>query len=78
MSTRHHLSECDRQRAVGRLEAGQSVTTVDAAMCVSKSVISLLKKAVESGNALRKHAGGRCRNITSLENRYVALVAKRN
>ncbi|GFY28584.1 hypothetical protein TNCV_4150151 [Trichonephila clavipes] len=39
MSTRHHLSDYDRRQAVGRLEADQSVTTVAAAMGVSKSVI---------------------------------------
>ncbi|GFV48491.1 hypothetical protein TNCV_2395561 [Trichonephila clavipes] len=47
-------------------------------MGVSKSVILRLKKATEGGNALRKHAGSRGRNITPLEDRYVALVAKRN
>ncbi|GFT24466.1 hypothetical protein TNCV_3252841 [Trichonephila clavipes] len=40
MSARHHLSDYDR----GRLEAGQSVTTAAAALDVSKSVISRLKK----------------------------------
>ncbi|GFY20886.1 hypothetical protein TNCV_1121201 [Trichonephila clavipes] len=47
ISARHQLSDSDRRRAVGRLEAGQSVTTVAAAMGVSKSVIPLLKKAAE-------------------------------
>ncbi|XP_055932859.1 uncharacterized protein LOC129962883 [Argiope bruennichi] len=78
MSARYHLSAYDRGRAVGRLEVGQSVTTVAAAIGGSKSVISRLKKAAECGNALQKHAGGRGRNTTSLEDRYVALVAKRN
>lgn len=78
MSARHHLSDYDRGRAVGRLEAGQSVTTVATAMEVSKSVISRLNKAAEGGNALRKHAGGRGRNTTPQEDRFVSLVAKRN
>ncbi|KAF8773360.1 hypothetical protein HNY73_016031 [Argiope bruennichi] len=47
-------------------------------MGVSKIVILRLKKAAESGNALKKHAGGRGRNTTLLEDRYVALVAERN
>ncbi|KAF8790972.1 hypothetical protein HNY73_005911 [Argiope bruennichi] len=47
----------------GRLEAGQSVTTVAVAMGVSKSVISRLKKAAEGGNALQKHAGGRDESV---------------
>ncbi|KAF8792415.1 Dihydropyrimidine dehydrogenase [NADP(+)] like protein [Argiope bruennichi] len=71
--------ECyDRGRAVGRLEAGQSVSTVAAAMGVSKSIISRLKKASEDGNALQNHAGGRGRNTTPLGDRYIALVAKKN
>ncbi|GFS97257.1 hypothetical protein TNCV_1824281 [Trichonephila clavipes] len=56
MSARHRLSDYDRERAVKRLEAGQSVTTVTAAMGVSKSIISRLKKVAEGGNALRNHA----------------------
>ncbi|KAF8782316.1 hypothetical protein HNY73_012615 [Argiope bruennichi] len=62
MSARHHLSAYPR----GRLEAGQSVTTKAAAIGVSKSVISRLKKTAEGGNALQKHAGGRDRNTTPL------------
>ncbi|GFU57625.1 HTH_Tnp_Tc3_2 domain-containing protein [Trichonephila clavipes] len=80
MSTRHHLSDYDRGQAVGQLEAGQSITTVAAAIGVSKSVISLLKKATEGGNALRKYVcvGGRGRNITPLEDRYVSPRGKKN
>ncbi|XP_055927987.1 uncharacterized protein LOC129959189 [Argiope bruennichi] len=78
MSERYHLSAFNRGRIVGRLEAGQCVTIVAAAMDVSKSVISRLKKASKGGNALQKHAGGRGRNTTPLEDRYVALVVKRN
>ncbi|GFV50768.1 hypothetical protein TNCV_2214291 [Trichonephila clavipes] len=78
MSARHYLSDYDRGRAVGRMKAGQSVTTVATAMSVSRSVISRLTKAAEGGNALRKHAGRCGGNTTSLGNRYVAFVAKRN
>ncbi|KAF8763174.1 hypothetical protein HNY73_021381 [Argiope bruennichi] len=47
-------------------------------MGVSKSVTSRLKKEVESGNALQKHAGGHGGNTTPLEDRYVAFMAKGN
>ncbi|GFS60777.1 hypothetical protein TNCV_2001751 [Trichonephila clavipes] len=47
-------------------------------MCVSKSVISLLKKAADDGNALRKYARGYGRSVKPLEDRFVALVAKSN
>ncbi|GFU99927.1 hypothetical protein TNCV_1257761 [Trichonephila clavipes] len=70
--------EFDRRRSVGRLEAGQSVISVAAAMGVSKSVIWLLEKATEGANALQKHAEGRGRNTTPLEDHYVALVTKKN
>ncbi|KAF8791716.1 hypothetical protein HNY73_003408 [Argiope bruennichi] len=69
MSAKHHLSAYDRRRAVGRLEAGQSVTTVAAA----KGVISRLKK----WKCFVKACRGRGMNITSLEDRYIALVAKK-
>ncbi|GFW39448.1 hypothetical protein TNCV_1834311 [Trichonephila clavipes] len=52
-TAKHYLTDYDRERAVGRLEAGHSVITVAAAMSVSKSVMSRLKKAAEGGNALR-------------------------
>ncbi|GFX37955.1 hypothetical protein TNCV_3835561 [Trichonephila clavipes] len=52
LSARHHLRDSDCGRAVGRLKAGQSITTVAAAVVVSKSIISRLKKASEGGNAL--------------------------
>ncbi|GFU93707.1 hypothetical protein TNCV_2185871 [Trichonephila clavipes] len=58
LPARHHLSDYDRERVFGQLEAGQSVPNVAAAMGVSKSIISRLKKVAESGNALRNHAQG--------------------
>ncbi|KAF8774080.1 N-acetyltransferase 9-like protein like [Argiope bruennichi] len=63
----HHLNAHNR----GRLKAGQSVTNVAAAMDVSNSVISRLKKTAEGGNALQKYVGGCGRNTTPLEDRYV-------
>ncbi|GFV40027.1 hypothetical protein TNCV_4412581 [Trichonephila clavipes] len=63
-----------------RLEVGQRITTVEDAIDVSKSVISRLKKAgnAEGENALRKHAWCRCRNTTTLDDDYIAVVTKRN
>ena len=59
MFARHHLSASiivDEQ-LIGRLGAGQSVTTVS-----FKSTIPKLKVAAEGGNAMQKHAGGRQEN----------------
>ncbi|GFW58672.1 hypothetical protein TNCV_378551 [Trichonephila clavipes] len=78
LAATHHLSDYDCGRAVGRLEAGQSVTTLAAAMGVSKSVIWRFKKVVEGGNALRNHAEGQGRNTIPVEDYYVVLVVKRN
>ncbi|GFW23215.1 hypothetical protein TNCV_3803151 [Trichonephila clavipes] len=39
---------------------------------------AIIMKTAKGGNVLRKHAGSRGRNTTPLEDRYVALVAKRN
>ncbi|GFX12645.1 hypothetical protein TNCV_3157661 [Trichonephila clavipes] len=58
MSARHHFSSYDCGQEVERLEACQSVTIVAAAMGVSKSVYSRLKKSAECRNALKKHAVG--------------------
>lgn len=53
----HYLSTNDRGRALGQLEACQSITTAATVMGVSKCVISWLKKVAERGNAVQKHAG---------------------
>ncbi|GFX55266.1 hypothetical protein TNCV_3968201 [Trichonephila clavipes] len=47
-------------------------------LTIAKQQVIYAKKGAEAGNVLRKHAGGRGRNSTPLENRYVAIVAKRN
>lgn len=77
ISAKHYLNAYDRERVVGELEAGQSVTTMARVMGVSKSVISRLKTADEGGNAVRKYACGGGRNITPQEYRYVPIVAKK-
>lgn len=76
MSARHYLSAYNCRRSVGRLEAEQSVALVDTVTGVSESVISQLKKAVEGGNAIQKHDGGRGRNTLPQENRYVSRGQK--
>ncbi|KAF8790128.1 hypothetical protein HNY73_005197 [Argiope bruennichi] len=44
MSARYHLSAYDRGRAVGRLEAGQSVATVAAVMGVSECHLAIKER----------------------------------
>ncbi|GFX41610.1 hypothetical protein TNCV_3110061 [Trichonephila clavipes] len=63
MSARHHLSDCYRIRVVERLETDQNVTTV---------------AAENQKSCFQNHAEGQGRKIVTLEDRHVALVAKRN
>ncbi|GFW81823.1 hypothetical protein TNCV_2884971 [Trichonephila clavipes] len=44
MSARHHLRDYDRGRAVARLEASKSVTTIAAAMSESKECHLAIKE----------------------------------
>ncbi|GFV11446.1 hypothetical protein TNCV_1695711 [Trichonephila clavipes] len=46
--------------------------------CGEEQLDDWKQKVTESGNALRSHAEGQGRNTMPLEDRYVALVAKRN
>ncbi|GFV35771.1 hypothetical protein TNCV_913611 [Trichonephila clavipes] len=78
MSARHHLNDCDHGRAVGRLEAGQSVTTIAVAMGVSKSVTSRLKTfKVKVEWLWGCLPGSRGRSTTSLEDCYIAPRGKK-
>lgn len=56
MYARNHLSAYDLGRAVGLLEAGQSVTTEATVIRTSDSVILLWIKIAQVGNVIQKHA----------------------
>ncbi|GFU88587.1 HTH_Tnp_Tc3_2 domain-containing protein [Trichonephila clavipes] len=70
-------SEC--WRAVGRIEAGQSITGVAIFFGVHHSVISRLWKQFQTTQTVvRRPAGGRTSVTTPAEDQYIAVVAKRN
>ncbi|GFV10799.1 hypothetical protein TNCV_4524281, partial [Trichonephila clavipes] len=74
ISTRHHLGVYDRERVVGRLETGQSVTTVAA----ETAVMTRLKKVAEDENTLKNPAEGQGRNNTPCRRLLCSLRGKRN
>ncbi|GFV78893.1 hypothetical protein TNCV_4079931 [Trichonephila clavipes] len=78
MPVGHHLSDDERGRAVGSLEAGQSVTTVAVAMGVSKSVISRLRKLLKVEKLYESLLGVVVGTPHLLEDLYVVLVPIRN
>ncbi|GFU71855.1 uncharacterized protein TNCV_1627961 [Trichonephila clavipes] len=66
-------------RAVGCIEAGQSITNVALFFGVHHSVTSRLWKQFQTiQTAVRSPVGGRPRVTTPAEDRYIAIVAKWN
>ncbi|GFY05659.1 transposable element Tcb1 transposase [Trichonephila clavipes] len=73
------MEDSDRWRAVGRIEAGQSIKDVALFFSVHHSVISRLWKQFQTTQTVvRRSVGGRPRVTTPAEDRYIAIVAKRN
>ncbi|GFS49992.1 HTH_Tnp_Tc3_2 domain-containing protein [Trichonephila clavipes] len=79
MTSRKRLEESERWRAVVCLVAGQLITYVALFFGVHHSLISRLWKQVQTPQTIvRMPVGGRSRVITPVEDRYIAIVAKRN
>ncbi|GFU90855.1 transposable element Tcb1 transposase [Trichonephila clavipes] len=73
------MEDSERWRAVGRIEAGQSITDVALFFGIHHSVISRLWKQFQTTQTIvRRPLGNRSRVTTPAENRYIAIVAKRN
>ncbi|GFV06634.1 transposable element Tcb1 transposase [Trichonephila clavipes] len=73
------MEDSERRRAVGRIEAGQSITHVALFFGVHHSVISRLWKQFQTTQiVVRRPVGGSPRITTPAEDRYIAIVAKRN
>jgi transposase len=78
MSQRRRLSDPERWRAVGRLEAGQSMGEVANFFNVSHSTIWKLWKQFQDEQTIKRRPGqGRKRITTSQDDRYLMLNAKR-
>ncbi|GFU52837.1 transposable element Tcb2 transposase [Trichonephila clavipes] len=73
------MEDSESWRAVGRIEAGQSITDVAFFFGLHHSVISRLwKQHQTTQTVVRRPVGGRPRVTTPAEDRYIAVVAKRN
>ncbi len=73
------LSDLDKARAIGQLEAGLSQNQVAATFGVSHSMISKLKaKFRQTGDVKDRPRSGRPRKTTVAEDRYIRLAALRN
>ncbi|GFX74130.1 HTH_Tnp_Tc3_2 domain-containing protein [Trichonephila clavipes] len=79
MTSRKRKEDSERWRAVGRTEAGQSVTDVALLFGDHHSLISRLWKQLQTTQTVvRRPVGGRPRVTIPAEDRYIAIVAKRN
>ncbi|GFU70067.1 transposable element Tcb2 transposase [Trichonephila clavipes] len=79
MTSRKPMEDSESWRAVGRIETGQSITDVALFCGVLHSVISRLWKQFQTTQTVvRRPVGGRPRVTTPAEDRYIAIVAKRN
>jgi transposase len=79
MSSRNHLTEEFRWRAIGRLEAGQSQAEVARWLNVSRSVVPRLwNQFQQSQTASRRYSPGRPRITSARDDRYLRISALRN
>ncbi|GFW70119.1 transposable element Tcb2 transposase [Trichonephila clavipes] len=77
MARRNHLDDFTRERMIGKLEEGRTVTSVAAEFGINKRVVSHAWKAFQTtGTAVRKVGGGRPRTTTAGDDRYIILQAK--
>ncbi|GFU96420.1 transposable element Tcb1 transposase [Trichonephila clavipes] len=79
MTPRKRMEDSERWRAVGRIEAGQSITDVALFFGVHHSVVSRLWKQFQPiQTVIRRPVGGRPKVTTPVEDRYIAIVVKRD
>jgi len=78
MPQRRHLTNNERQRALGGLLAGQTQRHVAAEFNVSQSVIGRLWQLyLDTGDVLRRPGQGRSRVTTDAQDRRLSLMARR-
>ncbi|GFW81975.1 transposable element Tcb2 transposase [Trichonephila clavipes] len=78
MARRNLLDNFTRERMIGKLEEGRTVTSAAAEIGINKSVVSSAWKAFQTtGTVVRKVGGGRPRTITAEDDLYILLQAKR-
>ncbi|GFW40564.1 uncharacterized protein TNCV_4824001 [Trichonephila clavipes] len=78
MARRNHLDDFTRERMIGKLEEGCTVTSVAAEFGINKSTISRSWKAFQTtGTAVRKVGGGRPRTTTAGDDRYISSCRRK-
>ncbi|GFU87490.1 transposable element Tcb1 transposase [Trichonephila clavipes] len=78
-SVRRHLDAFTRDRILGKLEEGRSVTSVAAEFRIAHSIVSRLWRQFQTtGKAIRGFSSGRPRETTPADDRYIVLQARRN
>ncbi|GFU70001.1 transposable element Tcb2 transposase [Trichonephila clavipes] len=78
MARINHLDDFTRERMIGKLEEGRTVTSVAAGFGINKSVVSRAWKASQTTcTAVRKVGGGRPRMTIAGDDRYIILQVKR-
>ncbi|GFU96766.1 transposable element Tcb1 transposase [Trichonephila clavipes] len=76
---RKRMEDSEHWRAVGRIEAGQSIKDAALFFGIHHYVISgLWKQFQTTQTVVRRPVGGPPRVTTPTEDRYIAIVAKRN
>ncbi|GFV85628.1 HTH_Tnp_Tc3_2 domain-containing protein [Trichonephila clavipes] len=67
-----------RDQIIGKIEEGRKITDVAREFDIAHNVVSRLWKSFKTtGMCSRRHGGGRVRNTTPAEDRYIVLSAKR-
>lgn len=79
MAQRHHLSEGQKWRIIGRIEGGQTQMEVAQDLNIPQSVISRVwSRFLSTGSVDRQPGQGRPRATTASEDRFLSLSARRN
>ncbi|GFS57525.1 transposable element Tcb1 transposase [Trichonephila clavipes] len=76
-SVRQHLDAFTRDRIIGKLEEGRSVTSVASEFGIAHSIISRLWRQFQT-TGIRGFSSGRPRGTTPADDRYIVLQARRN
>ncbi|GFT02218.1 transposable element Tcb2 transposase [Trichonephila clavipes] len=76
-SVRRHLDAFTRDRIIGKLEEGRSVTSVAAEFGIAHSIVSRLWRQFQTtGTAIRGFSSGRPRGTTPADDRYIVLQCR--
>ncbi|GFT56420.1 transposable element Tcb2 transposase [Trichonephila clavipes] len=74
-----HLDAFTRDRIIGKLEEGRSVTSVAAEFGIAHIIVSRLWRQFQTtGTAIRGFSSGRPRETTPADDQYIVLQARRN